>query len=56
MATWYNSQMHGEEKRFCIQFETDNYGYFKLVETACRCAIDRANEALAERKENEDVR
>ena len=47
MATWYNAQVFGEEGRYCIQFETGNYEYFKLVEKACQNATDNADKARA---------
>ena len=45
MATWYNAQILGDEGRYCIQFETGNYEYFKMVEKACQNAIDKSDEA-----------
>lgn len=45
MATWYNAQMLGEEGRYCIQFETGNYEYFKAVEKACQTVIDARDKA-----------
>lgn len=40
MSTLFNTQLLNNEKKYKIQFETDNYKYFKFVENACRKAID----------------
>ncbi len=40
MSTSFNTQLLNNEKKYKIQFETDNYEYFKFVENACRKAID----------------
>lgn len=45
MAAWYNAQLLGSEGRYCIQFESSNYEYFKMVEKACQNAVDKSNEA-----------
>ena len=41
MSTFYNAQICKAEETFRIQFETDNYEYFKMVEKACQNAIDK---------------
>ncbi|MBR6794405.1 MAG: hypothetical protein IKM48_08645 [Clostridia bacterium] len=41
MGTSYNAQIDNEKERYSIQFETGNYKYFKMVEKACRKAIDK---------------
>ena len=46
MSTSFNSQLLNNEKMFKIQFETDNYDYFKFVEKACQKAIDDNDKAL----------
>lgn len=51
MGTWYNAQLLGGEGRYCIQFETGNYEYFKMVEKACQKAIDKSNEARDKSRE-----
>ena len=40
MSTSFNSQLFNKEKMYKIQFETDNYDYFKFVEKACQKVID----------------
>ena len=37
----YNTEIDNENKKYKIQFETDNFDTFKLVEKVCRDAIDR---------------
>ena len=34
MSTSYNAQINNTDGKYTIQFETDNYGYFKMVEKA----------------------
>lgn len=41
MATFYNAQICKAEENFRIQFETNNYEYFKMVEKACQTVIDK---------------
>ena len=40
MSTSYEAQLDNLKGEYIIQFETDNYEYFKFVENACRKAID----------------
>ena len=44
MTSWNAQICHGE-KSYSIQFETDNYDYYKIVEKACQDAIDKSNKA-----------
>jgi hypothetical protein len=44
MPTEWKSQT-GNGK-FCIQFETSNYDYYKLVEKACQKAVDLKDKAV----------
>ena len=46
MATSYNAQINNKDGRYTIQFETSNYDYFKMVEKACRKAIDKKDKAV----------
>lgn len=46
MSTSYNAQINNTDVKYTIQFETDNYGYFKMVEKACRKAIDLKDKAV----------
>ena len=46
MSTGYNAQINNAEGKYTIQFETGNYDYFKLVEKACRKAIDLRDKAV----------
>lgn len=46
MATSYNAQIHNKTGEYSIQFETNNYDYFKMVEKACRKAIDKKDKAV----------
>ena len=46
MSTGYNAQINNVEGKYTIQFETGNYEYFKLVEKACRKAIDLRDKAV----------
>ncbi len=48
MSTSFNSQLLNNEKKYKIQFETDNYDYFKFVEKACQKAIDENDKAKKE--------
>ena len=45
MSTAYNAQINNANGKYTIQFETGNYEYFKLVEKACRKAIDKRDKA-----------
>lgn len=40
MATHYNAQMCRDENKYSIQFETRNFGLYRLVENVCRAAVD----------------
>lgn len=46
MGTSYNAQIDNKKERYSIQFETGNYEYFKMVEKACRKAIDKKDKAI----------
>lgn len=41
MTTYYNAQIDNKKEVYSIQFETGNYDYFKIVEKACRKAVDK---------------
>lgn len=41
MKTFYNAQINNQEKKYNLQFETDNFKWFKEVETICRQIIDK---------------
>lgn len=43
MSTSWKSQIGGG--LFSIQFETNNFDYYKMVEKACQKAIDEADKA-----------
>lgn len=43
MSTSWKSQIGGGV--FRIQFETNNFNYYKMVEKACQKAIDEADKA-----------
>lgn len=44
MATEWKAQIGGG--KYCIQFETSNYEYYKIVEKACRNAVDMKDKAV----------
>ena len=46
MATSYNAQICKGENDYRIQFQTDNYEYYKMVEKACQKAIDKKDKAV----------
>ena len=46
MATSYNAQIDNKNGKYSIQFETNCYEYFKLVEKACQKAIDKKDKAV----------
>ena len=46
MATSYNAQLNIKEGKYSIQFETSNYDFYKMVEKACRKAIDKKDKAV----------
>ena len=46
MATSYNAQIDNKSGKYSIQFETNSYEYFKLVEKACQKAIDKKDKAV----------
>lgn len=50
MSTMYNAQICRSKNKYTIQFETENYDYFKLVEKACRKAIDKRDKARAKER------
>ena len=41
MSTGYNAQICRGENKYSLQFETNNYEYFKEVERACRKVVDK---------------
>ena len=41
MATSYNAQICKSENEYSIQFWTDSYEYYKIVEKACQNAVDK---------------
>lgn len=38
--TYFNTQIDNEKNTYSIQFETDDKQLFKIVEEACRKAVD----------------
>lgn len=50
MATSYNAQLCRGENKYSIQFETNNYDLFKMVEKACQKAVDKNQKALDEER------
>lgn len=38
--TNFNTQINNENETYSIQFETDSRSLFKMVEEACRKAVD----------------
>lgn len=46
MNTSYNAQLNDKYKEYKIQFETDNYEYFKMVEKACQKAVDKKDKSV----------
>jgi len=42
MRTSYNAQICRGENSYSLQFETDSYELFKMVEKACQSAVDKA--------------
>lgn len=46
MSTSYNAQINNADEKYTIQFETNNYDYFKLVEKACQKAVDKKDKAV----------
>ena len=46
MATAYNAQICRGENKYSLQFETDNYEYFKEVERACRKVGDKKDKEI----------
>ena len=45
MATSYNAQINNAHGKYTLQFETNNYEYFKEVEKACQRVIDKRDKA-----------
>ena len=54
MSTFYNAQINNKDKKYSIQFETENYEWFKEVEEACQEVIDKSN-SLKSNKKNDDA-
>ena len=50
MSTFYNAQINNKDKKYSIQFETDNYEWFKEVEKFCQGYVDKANEQREQEK------
>ena len=46
MSTSYKAQIDNAQRKYSIQFETENYEYFKLVEKACQKVIDKRDKAV----------
>ena len=46
MSTSYNAQLDNKNGKYTIQFETNNYDYFKIVQKACQKAIDKKNKVV----------
>lgn len=46
MNTAYNAQINNADGEYTIQFQTGNYEFFKMVERACRKAIDKKDRAV----------
>lgn len=44
--TGYNAQIDNKNGKYSIQFETNNYEYYKLVEKACQKAVDLRDKAV----------
>lgn len=38
--TYFNTQIDNEKNTYSIKFETDNKQLFKMVQEACRKAVD----------------
>ena len=53
MSTFYNAQIDTKNGKYNIQFETNTYKYFKLVEKACQKAVDSKNKAIFEGRASE---
>ena len=53
MSTFYNAQINNKEKKYSIQFETNNYEWFKEVEKACQECVDKVNEQREREKKIE---
>lgn len=53
MSTFYNAQINNKEKKYSIQFETDDYEWFKDVEKFCQQYVDRANKLREHKKKLE---
>ena len=43
MKAGFNAQQINSESKYCIQFETDNWVLYRLVEKACQRAVDSSN-------------
>lgn len=55
MSTFYNAQINNKDKKYSIQFETDNYEWFKEMEKVCQQYVDKANEQCElKRKQDEE--
>lgn len=46
MGTGYNAQICRKENKYTLQFETDNYEYFKEVERACQRVVDKKDKEV----------
>ena len=53
MSTFYNAQINNKDKVYGIQFETENYEWFKEVEKFCQGYVDKANEQREREKKIE---
>ena len=43
--TYWNARICHGEMSYSIQFETDKYEYYKMVEKACQDAVDKSDKA-----------
>ena len=46
MGTSYKAQIDSEKGEYKIEFETINYDYYKIVERACKKAINKKDKAV----------
>ena len=55
MSTYYNAQINNKEEKYSIQFETENYNWFKEVEKFCQQYVDKANKQREQEKKLEQA-
>lgn len=46
MTTTYKANIDNKKNEYTIQFETENYKYFKIVEKACRKVINEKGKVV----------